>query len=79
MALRNLGSESEGIVMGVSNSLTALFSSIVAFFVVRGIKKRLGGIRHESADGWKSDGFYVFCLDEDRIIVADELASAGRL
>ena len=84
MALRNLGSESEGIVMGVRNSLTALFSSIVAFFVVRGIKKRLGGIRHESADGWKSDGwksdgFYVFCLDEDRIIVADELASAGRL
>lgn len=37
----NLGSESVGIVMGVSNSLTALFSSIVAFFVVRGIKKVL--------------------------------------
>ena len=42
MALRNLGSESVGIVMGVSNSLTALFSSIVAFFVVRGIKKKIG-------------------------------------
>ena len=42
MALRNLGSESVGIVMGVSNSLTALFSIIVAFFVVRGIKKKIG-------------------------------------
>lgn len=41
-ALQNftaLGSESVGIVMGVSNILTALLSCVVAFFVLRKIKK----------------------------------------
>ena len=41
-ALQNftsLGSESVGIVMGLSNILTALLASVVAFFVIRNIKK----------------------------------------
>ena len=41
-ALQNyttLGSESVGIVMAVSNILTVVFSSIIAFFVVKQIKK----------------------------------------
>ena len=37
----NLGSESVGIVMGASNILTAMMSSIVAFFVIRNIKKEM--------------------------------------
>lgn len=44
-ALQNftaLGSESVGIVMGASNILTAMLSCIVAFFVIRGIKKQYG-------------------------------------
>ncbi|MGN0318162.1 MAG: MATE family efflux transporter [Lachnospira sp.] len=42
-ALQNftaLGSESVGIVMGLSNFLTAMLSCIVAFFVIRDIKKK---------------------------------------
>ena len=42
-ALQNfttLGSESVGIVMGASNILTAMMSCIVAFFVVRQIKRQ---------------------------------------
>lgn len=35
----NLGSESVGIVMGASNILTAMLSCVVAFFVIRNIKK----------------------------------------
>jgi len=41
-ALQNfttLGSESVGIVMAISNILTAVFSSIIAFFVIKQIKK----------------------------------------
>lgn len=43
-ALQNftsLGSESVGIVMGLSNILTALLASVVAFFVIRNIKKNM--------------------------------------
>ena len=59
MALRNLGSESVGIVMGVSNSLTALFSSIVAFFVVRGIKKDWEGYgMNPLTDGRVTDSMF---------------------
>lgn len=35
----NLGSESVGIVMGASNILTAMLSCVVAFFVIKNIKK----------------------------------------
>lgn len=44
-ALQNfttLGSESVGIVMGASNILTAMLSCVVAFFVIRDIKKQYG-------------------------------------
>ncbi len=44
-ALQNfttLGSESVGIVMGASNILTAMLSCIVAFFVIRDIKRQAG-------------------------------------
>ncbi len=36
----NLGSESTGIVMAVSNVLTMIMSSIIAFFVIRKIKRK---------------------------------------
>jgi len=45
-ALQNftsLGSESAGIVMGVSNTLTAIFSFTVAMFVVHNLKKHVNG------------------------------------
>lgn len=37
----NLGSESVGIVMGASNILTAMMSCVVAFFVIRNIRKEM--------------------------------------
>lgn len=43
-ALQNfttLGSESVGIVMAASNILTAMLSSIIAFFVIRDIKRKM--------------------------------------
>lgn len=51
-ALQNfttLGSESVGIVMGASNILTAMLSCVVAFFVIRDIKKQYGNNNSLSA------------------------------